>query len=124
MKLKLFVAAALIAAGPMCAQAQQESTHKTTKVEAEKLVKLISGDKAKTAIYCDIVELIDEADQAEQKKDSKKAESLYDKIDELGEKLGPEYVVVMEGLQNMESDSKASEEITSVLAALDKLCEK
>jgi hypothetical protein len=85
---------------------------------------LISGDKAKTAIYCEVAKLSEEADQAEQKKDSKKAEALYNKMDELGEKLGPEYNTLMEGLQAMEPDSKPAQEIGAVLEALDKLCEK
>ena len=124
MTLKLIVAAVLIAAVPLAARAQQGPARKATKAQAEQVVKLISADKAKTAIYCDIISLSDEADQAEQKKDSKKAEALYKKMDELSDKLGSEYIALIEGLQEMEPDSKAAQEIGGVLEALDKLCEK
>ncbi len=124
MKLKLMAAALTIAALSMGAHAQQGPAHKATKADAEQVVKLISGDKAKVAIYCQIVKLSDEADQAEEKKDSKKAEALYNQMDELGDKLGPEYVALMEGLQDMEADSKPAQDIAAVLEALDKMCEK
>lgn len=124
MNLKLIVAALIIAVMPVATQAQQGPAQNATKADAEKVVKLISGDKAKTATYCEIVKLSDEADQAEQKKDSKKAEALYNKMDELGEKLGLEYVALMEGLQDMEPDSKPAQEIGTVLESLDELCAK
>lgn len=94
------------------------------KVQAEWLVKMISGDKAKLAIYCEIVRLSDEVDGAEQKKESKKAEAFYDRADELDKKLGPEYIASMEGPQDMEPNSTAGEEIASVPGELDKLCGK
>ena len=124
MKLKLIVAALLIAAVPVCAQAQDKPAPKPTKADAERVVKMIGGDKAKTATYCEIAKLSEEADQAEQKKDSKKAEALYNKMDGLSEKLGSEYGALMEGLQELEPDSKPAQEIGAVLESLDKLCEK
>ena len=87
MKLKLMLAAAVILALPLAAQAQK----KPTKADADKVVKLISADKAKTKIYCDLAKLGDEAQQADEKKDTKKAEEIGQKMDAMGKQLGPEY---------------------------------
>ena len=52
--MKIFVAILLIAAVPAYAHAQSRSTAKVSKDDAQKVVTIISGDKAKTQTYCDI----------------------------------------------------------------------
>ena len=123
MKLKLFVAIAAIAALTVGAQAQPKPK-KVTKADAQKVVALISADKAKTQIYCDMAKLGEQIDQADQKKDSKKVEELSTKMDEMTQKLGPEYAALMEGLQGMEPESKEGKDIGAVLDGLDALCKK
>jgi hypothetical protein len=118
MKLKLIVAFGVIAALTVSAEAQK----KPTKADAEKVVKLISADKAKTKIYCDMAKLGDEAQQAEEKKDTKKAEEIAKKVDDMGKQLGPEYVALMDGMQNL--DEKEAEAVGASLESLDKLCGK
>jgi hypothetical protein len=71
MNLKLIVAISVIAAMPVCAQAQKSSAAKVTKADAENVVKIISGDKAKTRTYCNIVDLSNQFEEAEQKNDRK-----------------------------------------------------
>jgi ABC-type transporter Mla subunit MlaD len=124
MNLKLIVAILAMAAVPVGAQAQTPGGAKVTLADAQKVVKLISADKAKTQIYCDIAKLSDQIGEADQKKDSKKVDELAQKLDALVEKLGPEYTALMDGLQDIDPDSKVSEEIGSTLEALDKLCAK
>ena len=123
MKLKLFVAIAAIAALTVGAQAQPKPK-KVTKADAQKVVALISADKAKTQIYCDMAKLGEQIDQADQKKDSKKVEELSTKMDEMTQKLGPEYGALMEGLQGMDPESKEGKDIGAVLDGLDALCKK
>jgi hypothetical protein len=53
---------------------------------------MISGDKDKTKTYCDIVKLDDLVDQAEQRGGST---DLNQELNELAEKLGPEYEALM-----------------------------
>jgi hypothetical protein len=53
MNLKLTVAILAIAVVPVCAQAQQPSGAKV-KADAQNVVKMISGDKAKTQTYCQL----------------------------------------------------------------------
>ena len=120
MNLKLIVAILVITAVPVCAQAQKPSA--VTKADAQNVIKIIRGDKAKTQIYCDIGKLGEEIAQAEQKKDTKKADELYRQMDELGTKLGPEYVALMDGLEELDPNSLDGQEIGSMLEGLDKLC--
>ena len=122
MNLKLIVAILVIAALPVFAQAQPPSTVKVTKADAQKVIKIISGDKAKTQIYCGIVKLGDQIEQAGEKKDTKKVDELSQKIDELGKRLGPEYVALMDGLRDIDPESEDGEEIGSMFTAFDKLC--
>ncbi len=95
-----------------------------TKADAQKVVTMIGGDKAKLKIYCDIAALGDQIDAAAQKKDEKKLDELSQKADDLGTKLGPEYVALMDGLQEMDPDSKEQADIGGMLEALDKQCGK
>jgi hypothetical protein len=52
---KVVVAILLIAAAPVCAQTQ--SVPMVSKDDAQRVVKIISGDQAKTQTYCDIDKL-------------------------------------------------------------------
>src|ERR1700680_4232260 len=122
MKPRLIVAILVIAALPVCAEAQQPSAAKA-KADAQKVVKMIIGDKAKSQIYCDIVKLGEQIEETDPK-DTKKADKLYQQVDELATKLGPEYIALMNGLQDMDPDSEEGKEIGSTLEALDKLCAK
>jgi hypothetical protein len=112
MKLKLIVAILVIAAVPVCAQAQPPSAAKVTKADAQKVLNIISGDKVKTQTYCDISKLGDQIEEADPN-DTKMAK-----------KLGPEYVALMDGLQDINPNSQVGQEIGSTLSALDKLCAK
>ena len=120
MNLKSIVAILVIAAVPVCAQAQNPTP--ATKEDAQKVFEIISGDKAKTRAYCDMAELGDQMEQANEKRDSKKFEELSQKADELRKNLGPEYAAFMEGLQATDLQSPDGEEIGLTIQALDKLC--
>jgi len=124
MNLKLIVAILAVATVPVCAQAQAPSAAKATKASAQKVIKIISGDKAKTQIYCDIGKFSIQIDDAEQKKDIKKIDELNQKMEELATKLGPDYAALMDGLQDIDPNSKDAQEIGSMLEALDKSCAK
>jgi len=124
MDLKLVVAVLAIAVVPLGAQAQQKAAPKVSKADAQKVIKIVSADKAKTKLYCDIAELGEQIDAAAQKKDEKKIDELSQKADDMGTKIGPEYVALMDGLQELGPDSKEGEEIGTMLEALDKLCGK
>jgi hypothetical protein len=87
MKRLLIVAVLVISTVPLFAQTQPEPAK--LKADAQKVVTIISGDKAKTQTYCRLLQFSDEFDQFEQK-DRKKADDLSQKISELEKTLGPE----------------------------------
>ena len=119
---KLIVAISVIAAVPVCAHAQPPSAAKLSKADAQKVLKIISGDKVKSQTYCDIAELDDQIDKADEKKDTERADELFRKRAELATTLGPEYAALMDGVQDVDPNSQIGKEIGSVLSALDKLC--
>ena len=124
MNLKRIVAILLIVAVPLCAQAQKPTAAKVTKADVQKVVKLISGDKAKIQTYCDIGKLNEQIEEANEKKDIKKTEELSQQIDALGKKLGPEYAALMDGLQEVDPESEDGKQIDLMFEPLDKLCAK
>jgi hypothetical protein len=121
MNLKLFAAAAAIAFLPAAALAQPKAPA-PTKADAQKVVKLVSADKAKLKAYCDMAKLADEAADADKKKDNKKLEEISLKMDEAGKVVGPEFATLMDGLQDLDPNSKAAQDINTTLEDLDKQC--
>jgi hypothetical protein len=119
MNLRLLAAILAISVVPMCARSQESSADKL-KAEARNFVKITSGDKLKSQTYCKIVELNDQIDQEE---DPIEAQELSQKRDKLGEKLGHQYIALVTGLMSIDKDTRDYQEITSILAPLDKLCE-
>ena len=120
----LIVAVFVTAAVPVYAQAQKPSTAKVTTADVQKVVTLISGDKAKTQTYCDIGKLNEQIEEADDKKDIKKTEELSQQIDALGKKLGPEYAALMDGLEEVDPESEDGKKIGLMFEPLDKLCAK
>ena len=121
---KLIIAILVIAAVPVCAQAQKPSAATVTKADVQKVVKLISGDKAKTQTYCDIGKLNAQMAEADETKDTKKLDELSQQIDALGKKLGPEYAALMDGLEDVDPESEDGKQIGLMFQPLDKLCAK
>jgi uncharacterized protein YlxW (UPF0749 family) len=121
MTLKLIIAVLLIAV-PMFAQAQSPSVPKVTKADAQKVVKIISGDQTKTQTYCDMTKLGEQIEQANEKRDQKMVNELSTKLAALEKKLGPEYSALMVGLEDIDPETEIGQDIESVLLDLDKLC--
>ena len=124
MKLKLIVTILVIAAVPVCAQAQPPSAAKVTRADVQEVVKIVSSDKAKTQTYCQIGKLGEQIEEANDKKDSKMADELSQKMKELEKNLGPEYVALMDGFPDIDPESDDGAEIGAALAALERLCAK
>jgi len=114
---KSMVAILMIVTAPVCAQVQ-----KPTRADAQKVFEIISGNEAKTQIFCDIGKLGDEIEQAAERKDTRTTDELHRKIDELGRKLGPEYAALMNGIQDVDPESEDGQQISATIQALDKLC--
>jgi len=137
MNLRLFVAVLALTTGSAGAGAQATNPPKAPKPAkaapaapvatvpaAQKVVKAISGDKAKTQIYCDIGKLGGQIEDAEQKKDMNKIDELNKRMDEMATKLGPDYVALMNSLEDIDPNSKEANDVSSALETLNKLCTK
>ncbi len=121
------VAVSVLAASPALAQGQRPaapSGPKTTKADIQKVVQIITADKAKVTAYCEVTKIDDEIAEAEEKKNTKKAEELNKKAGALAQKLGPEYQKMMAGLQGVNAESKDGKELFAAFEPLDKQCPK
>ena len=72
----LIIAILVISTVPLYAQGQQPNVAKL-KGDAQKVVSIIKGDKAKNQIFCEIANL---GEQIDQEKDRRKAEALLQKM--------------------------------------------
>jgi hypothetical protein len=120
--LRLIVTILVIAAAPECAQAQKPTPAKVTKADAQKVLRIISSDKDKTRLYCEMTKLGHQMEQANETGDSKEFDALFQKMYQLEKKLGPEYTALIDGLQDIDPQSEVGQEISSTLDALDNLC--
>jgi hypothetical protein len=81
MKLRLVAIITALVTLPILAHAQQgrpqSNAPKPTEADAQKVVQIITSDKAKTQAYCDMSKLYEQMQTADQnKKDRKKVETL------------------------------------------------
>jgi hypothetical protein len=120
MNRKFIVAILLVAAVPAFAQAQKPWV---TKDDAQKVVTIISGDEAKTQTFCEIQNLGEQMERAYEKRNLKLVDELLQNIDALEKTLGPEYVALMDQLEDIDPEKdKLGAEIISVFDALGGLC--
>jgi hypothetical protein len=106
---------------PLYAQGQKPDAAKL-KADAQKVVSIISGDKAKTQTYCQIANLGEQMDQAVKEKDKKKFEELAQRIKEGEKQLGPEYLALIDAVKDVDQNSKDAQEIVSIFDRLDESC--
>jgi hypothetical protein len=102
--------------------AQDQANVAKVKADAENVVKVVRSDKLKLQTYCEFADLSDQIDQAHQEQDTEKAKELSQKVDELGRKLGPEFVALADALKNMDPNSQDGQEIGSIFDKLDEFC--
>jgi hypothetical protein len=122
---KLSVIIPVLAVIPAIAQAQQKPpphVAKPTMAQVQKVVQIVSGDKTKTQYYCEIGKLNEQMAEADQKNDTKRLESLTSQADNLAQKIGPEYIALMDGLSTVDENSAEGKQFATALDALDKLC--
>ena len=118
---RLLIGLLLVLTAPLCAQAEQPDMVKL-KADAQKVVSVIRGDKAKSQTYCQINNLGGEIDLAAQARDEQKADALTKKINDLEKQLGPEYLALFDGLNNADPNSQDFQDIMSLFENLDKAC--
>jgi hypothetical protein len=117
------IACTLAVLGTLTVSAQaQESVPKPTKADAVKVVKIISTDKAKLATYCKLAEIGDEIKKASDARNRSKFEQLSKQANDLEKTLGPEFIRLNAGLEEVDPESKEGKELSAELDKLDKFC--
>jgi hypothetical protein len=116
----LIVGILIISTAPLYAQAQPDPAK--LKADAQKVVSIISGDKAKTQTFCQMAIIGKAINEAIQQKDAEKAVELDQRIGELEKQLGREYLAFVDDVRNIDLNSKDGQEILSIFDSLDKSC--
>ena len=126
MNFKIVLAVSICTALPIVANAQQKrlaaNAPAPTVTDVQKLVQMISSDKAKLEAYCEIGKVHEKIEKAEEKDDEKAVEALRTKADGLAEQIGPEYMRIMDGLEEVDPLSAEGEQFEAVFDSLDKQC--
>jgi hypothetical protein len=126
MKPKVLIAAAVFAAVPILALAEQdnpaEPTPKPTLEDVQKFVQSIIANKYKLQAYCDLGKLQGEMDKAEEKNDTEAIDALVVKADGLEEQLGAEYQRITDELGQLNPNSAEAQKFAAILKPIEKKC--
>ncbi len=126
MTFKFVVAVSLSIALPVIAFAQKQSPTKTapkpTIAQVRKLVQMISSNKDKLKVYCDLNQLDKQLEEAEQRKDNHALEALNAQADSLERKISSEYTQVMDGLELVDPNSADGKQAVAAIDTLTKRC--
>jgi hypothetical protein len=113
------LAVAILVTTAMAVYAQAQDPNLTA---AQRVVEIISRDPAKVETYCAIGKLGVQIEDANEAKDKKTADVLTQKMRGLENQLGPEYLSLMYGLQEIDPESEDGVEIEAMLRPLDRSC--
>jgi hypothetical protein len=117
--------ALLLGALPLSALAQQQTdAPKPTKADVEKVAQIISSDKAKLATFCKLSTLDEQMAKADEAGDTKKLDELGHQGDDLQNELGPDYLKLTAGLDQVDPRSQEGQDLLEPFEALDKTCPK
>jgi hypothetical protein len=123
MNVGLLVAVAIFANAPIVALAQKDDhAPQPTLADAQKLVQEISNDKTKLKAYCELGKLQDQMEKAEDAKDTKTVDALVAKSDALGKQIGPEYLRLIERIEEVDLKSAEGEKFAALFNALHDKC--
>ena len=126
MNLRLVIVVSLLTVMPAFGQAPKgappANAPKPTMADVQKVVQSIGADKAKMQTYCDLSKLNQQMSKLDPKKDAKTLQGLGQKADDLGQKLGADYVKLMDGLDQLDEKSKEAQQFGAALGSLDKQC--
>jgi hypothetical protein len=125
MRLKLFVAVAILVTPSIAAFAQSDEPDNPpppTIEDAQKLVQTIRGDKAKLKTFCELDNLYKQLEEAEERNDMKERDALGVKIGSLEQQFGPDYRRVMDGLGEVDPNSAEGQKLREVFEPLQEQC--
>jgi hypothetical protein len=126
MNLNFLMAVTIFATAPFVAFAQKDApvdhAPKPTLADAQKVVQTISGDKTKLQAYCEMGKLEDQMAKAEEANDTKAVEALFAKSDALAQQIGPEYLAIVDGLEEVDPNSAEGQKFAAEFNALHEKC--
>jgi hypothetical protein len=104
---KTVVAVILSAAVPAIgfAQSPTATLPKPILAQVRKLVQMISNNKAKLKVYCQVNELDVQLEEADRQKDRQALEALNAKADSLEKQISPDYTQIMDALELLDPNS-------------------
>lgn len=98
---------------------------RVSKVDAQRVVEIISSDKAKTQAYCDIQDLSEQMERAYEERNLKLAAELLQKIDTTERTFVPEYAELIDRLELFDPENdKLGAEIMFEFSTLNRLCKR
>jgi hypothetical protein len=126
----LIVAILFISTTALLAQGQQNVAK--LKEEARNAVGIIGADRGKTRTYCEIVDLlgrqlgsgdqVKDKKRADQERDKKKTRAQLQMINQLQKRLGPEFAVLENILDDIDLKSPDGQEIGFIIQSLNQSC--
>jgi hypothetical protein len=123
---KILVAVGLAITVPGIAFAQKQSPTNTVPkpsiAQVRTLVQMISSNKAKLKIYCDLNQLDEQLEEAERQKDRETLEALNAKADNLERQISPDYTKVMDSLEIIDPNSAEGKQFAALIGTLTKQC--
>jgi hypothetical protein len=127
MNFRFIAAITLVAAIPTAGYAQQDGPErgapKETLSDVQKLVQSIAADKVKLKAFCERGQIQEQMEQIEQEKGSaKELDAFGAKAESLSEQLGPDYEMVMSGLDGVDPNSAEGRRYTALFEQLFKQC--
>ena len=117
----LLIAAILVIFTMPLNAAHQQNAAKLN-ADARNVVGIIGGDRAKTQIYCQILDLARQLERAKQEKDRNKTKALSQRIDQLQKQL-PEFVALVNVLNHVDLNTPSGREIVLIIESLKQSCE-
>jgi hypothetical protein len=128
MNLKLAMVTSISVAIPAAVYAQQDAPRgqppKPTMANVQKLVQTINSDKAKLRAYCEMGKVMEQIDRAGQGRDTNALKTLGAKANGLAQQLGPDYVRIMDGLNDIDPNSAEGKRLDTLFEPIVKQCNK
>src|SRR5262245_25154804 len=126
MNIRLLVFVTIFAAAPMVASAQKKAPAnqgpKRTLGEVQKVVQTISSDKTKLQAHCELGKLADQMIKAEEGNDNKAVDAIAAKAEALGRQIGPAYISIVEGLDEVGPNSAEGQQFATIFNSLKEKC--
>jgi hypothetical protein len=120
MNLNLLIAVTIFAT-PI-AQMDDRADHALIVQDAQKVVQAISNDNAKLQAYCELGKLEDQMAKAEEREDTKTVETLFAKVDTLAHQIGPEYLSIVNELEEVDPKSTEGQKLAAIFNTLHDKC--